>query len=266
MAKLIALTTLVHHSLGMQGKCRHRARTGLDVRAFLFGVILLGGLLATPQLEAQTSKTVTKMQTSRAYAPVFPYDALIEGRSGWAEISFTVDVSGRVILPSTEGASERDFAQAWQAELEAVEFIPPRRNGKAQMTMARERFDFPATPALDPIALEILTELKKGTPALTPVDALDAKPEALRQPAPAYPTILRGDAISGEALIEFVIDRNGRPLFPRIVSSSHEEFGWAAATAVLRWKYKPPTKSGTPVDTRTTARIVFDIANAANMW
>jgi acyl dehydratase len=63
-----------------------------------------------------------------------------------------------------------------------------------------------------------------------------------------------------------VIDRNGRPLFPHIISATHEDFGWAAATGILRWRYQPPVKNGEKVDARVKVTVVFDIKKSADMW
>jgi TonB family protein len=237
---------------------------------FLKHVVFIAGLsvlMCGLTSWAQSSKApYEKAQASRAFKPVYPYEALIAGREGWADIGFTVDSAGRVILASPMAASETAFAHAFMADLEAIEFSPPRKNGQPLMSLGRERYNFPAKPVLDPVASEILTELRKPEPAITPVAELDSKPEAIRKPVTVYPWVLRGDEISGEAEIEFIIDRNGRTLFPRIVSATHEDFGWAAATAVLNWRYKSPMKGGAKVDTRITEKIVYDLKKAADMW
>jgi outer membrane biosynthesis protein TonB len=46
-------------------------------------------------------------------------------------------------------------------------------------------------------------------------------------------------------------------LFPRIVSASHEDFGWAASVAVAQWRYQPPQKDGRSVEVRMTVPILF---------
>jgi len=226
-------------------------------------------LLCCMNVWAQTPPAGTdapKAQTSRAYNPVVPYDALIAGRPGWAEISFTVDNNGRATFLSTIGASEPAFASALQADIEAIEFIPPRVNGRALMSTLKERFDFPGQPTLDVVARGVLAELKKPKPAIYSVEELDKKPEPIRQPPPAYPWVLRSDGASGQAEIEFVIDRNGRPLFPHIVSATNGDFGWAAATGIQRWRYQPPVKKGAKVDALMKVTVTFDIDKAADMW
>jgi len=250
-------TSSIHTPLAWQEK--------RSVSRFLKRVVCMAGL-GVLMCGLTTWAQADKAQPSRAFKPVYPYEALIAGRVGWAEIGFTVDSAGRVILASPVGSSEAAFAHAFMADLDAIEFSPPRRNGNPLMSQGRERYDFPATPKLDAIASEILAELRKPEPKITPVAELDAKPEAIRKPVTTYPWILRSDEISGEAEIEFIIDRNGRPLFPRIVSATHVDFGWAAATAVMNWRYKSPMKNGVKVDTRVTEKIVYDLKKAATMW
>ncbi len=58
------------------------------------------------------------------------------------------------------------------------------------------------------------------------------------------------------------IDRAGRAQLPRVVSTTREDFGWAAATAVARWQFTPPTKDGKPVDVK--ARVPVSYTPPAN--
>jgi len=264
MAKLIADKKHSLTEVLARRAVSHSRGKILSLTVRLAYVILMAVSVCTvaPRANAQE----TNAQASRAFNPIFPYDALIAGRGGWAEISYTVDYSGRAILPTVVGSSEKAFALAFQADIDAIEFIPPRRNGQPVMSMSKQRYDFPAKPALDLIAREILAELRKPEPNLCPVEELDAKPEALRKPLTVYPWVLRGDGESGKAEIEFVIDRNGRVLFPHIVSATHEDFGWSAATAVIGWRYKSPTKGGVKVDTRIKETIVYDISKSKGMW
>jgi len=218
-----------------------------------------------PQAMAQ-SPADAKAQPSRTYSPTYPYDALIAGRAGWAEINLTVDYSGRAIFLSTVGASDPASASALQADIEAIEFLAPRINGRPMMSSLKVRFDFSAQPTLDPAAKEVLTELRKSKPAIYTVEELDKKPAPIRQPLPAYPYILRSDGLSGQAEIEFVLDRTGRPLFARVISATQADFGWAAANCVQRWRYQPPVKNGEKVLARIKETVVFDINKAADMW
>ena len=243
-----------------------RKRCPFPMRWTLLGLLLVCGAGVRAESSESPGAVKPEASPSRAYGPVIPYDALIAGRAGWAEISFTVDKNGRATFLSTVGSSDAAFAGAFQADIEAIEFSAPRINGRPMMSQLKERFDFPAQPTLDAVARAVLAELRKEKPAIYEVAELDKKPEPIRQPQPAYPWVLRSDGASGQAEIEFVIDRNGRPLFPRIVSSTSEDFGWAAATAIRGWRYQPPMKKGEKVDARIKVTVVFDLEKAANMW
>jgi TonB family protein len=63
-------------------------------------------------------------------------------------------------------------------------------------------------------------------------------------------------------VIDFVIDRDGRARLPQIISATSEEFGWAAATAVAQWVFRPPLRGGQPVDIKV--RIPFSFKAPAS--
>ena len=237
---------------------------------FTFSGAILGVLLCAffyaSHAFAQPAGSAGTAQPSRVYSPVYPYEALIAGRSGWAEITFTVDYSGRATFLGTVGASDPDCASALQADIEAIEFLAPRVNGRTMISKLNVRFDFLAQPILEPAIQEVLAELKKPKPAIFSVSELDKKPAPIRQPRPAYPWTLRSDATSGQAEIEFVIDRTGRPVLPRIISATQTDFGWAAVTCVKNWRYQPAMKNGEKVLARLTETVVFDINNSSDMW
>ena len=63
---------------------------------------------------------------------------------------------------------------------------------------------------------------------------------------PAFPSALRAQAGSGKAVIEFLIDEQGRVRLSRIVSASDPAFGDAAAQALTAWQFAAPTVGGQP--------------------
>jgi len=199
----------------------------------------------------------------RKVTPVYPYEALIAGRAGWAEASFIVDYTGRALFANPAGASDTAFAKAVVAMVEASEFIPDKKDRRPVMTPANQRVTFEGEASLDPEARRVLSELRKQKPAILTMADLDERPKAVRQDSPAYPRALKDDGLTGQAEIEFIVDREGRVLFPRIVSASHEDFGWAAATAVAQWRFQPPTKDGQKVDVRMMVPVLFDARKLA---
>ena len=79
------------------------------------------------------------------------------------------------------------------------------------------------------------------------------------QVPPAYPEALRAEKPEGQAMIEFLVDREGRGRLARVVSATREEFGWAAATAVNQWVFDPPRRGGLPVDIRVSIPFQFSL-------
>jgi TonB family protein len=229
-------------------------------------VLVALALAATAPVIGQVPSPIvrTTPQSVRTLAPVFPYDLLLQGREGAAEVQFMVEYSGKAILPAIVGATDPAFAQALLAEIEANEFLPLRVNGQPRLTPAQIKFSF--TTKLDAVAKQVLGELRKPLPALPYADQLDKRPVAVRQDQPTFPYSLQSDGVSGHAEVEIVIDRNGRVLFPRVIRATNADIGYAAAALVSRWKYQPPMKDGQAVDARHTVTVNYDQAKMATSW
>lgn len=235
-------------------------------RPLLFPIALALAGSFSASLLAQAPAEISTPRSVRAIAPVYPYDLLIQGKEGSAEVLFTIDYAGKAILASVSNTSDPAFAKALLADIEANEFLPPRVNGKPKLSQAKLPHSFRPGAGLDANAREILAELRKPMPSLARADQLDKKPTPVRQDQPVYPYSLQSDGVSGRADIEIVIDRTGRVLFPRILSATNDDIGYAAATAVTRWRYQPPMKGGVAVDARTTVTITYDQAKMAAAW
>ena len=197
-------------------------------------------------------------------APVYPFDLLIAGKSGWADASCVVDYMGRPLFAAPQGSSDPAFAKAIVAMVEASDYEPAKRGKHTVMAPMIEHFQFTGETSLDPEARRVLQVLRSGTSGFTAAAELDERPRAIRQQSPAYPRALKDDGLTGQAEIEFVVDRDGRVLFPHIVSATHEDFGWAAATAVAQWRYQPPTSNGKRVDTIMRVPVLFDAHTLAS--
>ena len=74
---------------------------------------------------------------------------------------------------------------------------------------------------MTPVDINKIYEMREVTTAPQPV---------FRVP-PKYPRELRAAGITGEAVVEAVIDQNGQVMSVKVVSSSEPRFGEAAAAA-----------------------------------
>lgn len=211
-----------------------------------------------------TTKDEITAVAKRKVVPVYPYELLVSGHSGWAEASFVIDYSGRPLFANPKHASDPAFGKAVVAMIEASQYVPGRRDKHAVMSPSSERYQFAGEESFDADARRVLASLRRGNSGFAAATELDERPRAVRQDSPAYPRALKDDGLTGQAEIEFVIDRDGRVLFPRIVSASHEDFGWAAATAVAQWKFQPPQKDGKQVDAIMRVPVLFDAHKLAS--
>jgi len=188
---------------------------------------------------------------------VYPYEMVLAGQSGAADVTFVVDYTGRPLFTVAEGSGDQSFARAVVAMIEASEYSPGKKGAHRVMSPVSEHYQFDAEKTLDAEAKRVLTELRKPQPAILAVAELDERPKLVTQVVPVYPRAEKEDGLTGQAEIEFIVSRDGAVLFPRIVSASREDFGWAAAVAVAQWRYQAPQKNGQSVEARITVPVLF---------
>jgi TonB family protein len=193
---------------------------------------------------------------------VYPYDLAVAGVEGDAEVQFNIDAEGFTREVAVVSASRPAFGLAAKGMIEALRFAPLVHDGKpVARTGLKQAVRF-TTASLAADTRALLDELKKPQPAITKARELDTVPPKVNQAvSPVYPqSLLAGageGAKGGEAVIECIIDPNGRVQLPHIISASTEDCGWAAATALLRWQFAPPTKGGKAVATRIRIPLEF---------
>ncbi|MEO6001508.1 MAG: TonB family protein [Opitutus sp.] len=101
-----------------------------------------------------------------------------------------------------------------------------------------------------------------GGPTGVPIffsDALDNPPRTRSQVAPAYPAAERSAGITGDVVVEFVVDEAGRVQQARIVQSSHPAFESTTLRAVQKWRFEPGKKNGQAVRFRMLAPVHFSL-------
>ncbi len=190
--------------------------------------------------------------------PVRPFDELMLGEAGSATAEFTVSTRGQVQDMAIIEATAPAYGQALLASLRHAQFMPAISGGTSTVARLRLRVEFPAVPAGagSPADgwLRVLHALRANE--IGGAQGLDEKLTPIFRVRALYPLeLLDTDPLPGEAQVEVVIDRRGRVQLPRVVTASHDAFGWAAATAVSGWVFKVPRRNGEPVDVRV--RIPF---------
>lgn len=89
--------------------------------------------------------------------------------------------------------------------------------------------------------------------------ALDNTPRTRLQNPPSYPFSLKSSGISGEVVVEFVVDEHGRVLSPRVLRSTHPDFESPTLAAVSKWRFEPGTRNMAPVRFKMVVPVKFNL-------
>ncbi|HVU23356.1 MAG TPA: energy transducer TonB [Opitutus sp.] len=88
---------------------------------------------------------------------------------------------------------------------------------------------------------------------------LDNAPQTRSQVSPFYPAELKNLGVTGEVMVEFIVDETGRVLEPRVVRSTNRGFDGATLRAVARWRFEPGKKDGRTVRFRMAVPVEFSL-------
>jgi len=192
--------------------------------------------------------------------PIFPYELLIHGESGSATVRFTVNESGFPKEVFATSSSDLAFGKALVAAIEMCRFSPPILNGHSVKVELQRKEAFGSATAKTPSEKDTISRLLAAVHSgqVKGAQGLDEELTPLYRVSPGFPE-MSGAATpsSGEAVIEFIIDRDGRARLPRVISATREEFGWSAATAVGQWVFRAPTRGKLPVDVKVRINFQF---------
>ena len=121
------------------------------------------------------------------------------------------------------------------------------------------------TPSTGVVNIPVLkpgANFGRGIKDLFDINNLDHKPVARVQPQPTYPYEMSRAGISGEVVVEFIINTNGDVIQTQVTRSSHREFELPAVVAVQKWKFKPGRKGGRPVNVRAQQLLEFNLEDS----
>lgn len=207
-----------------------------------------------PELRYDTPPKIETM-----VLPKYPYALLRERKRGSAQVKLLVGVDGRVLAARVVKASQPEFGYALQAAAELFAFRPAVKDG--QPTVALYGFEHEFTPsdrslvsASDEAALQLE---QKHPERLLAANKLDHALKPGTTKSPQFPSGVPTEVHEGQALVELLIDEEGRVCVPRVTSASRPEFGYAAVQAVAEWRFPPPTSGGKPGAVRVSVPFAF---------
>ncbi|MGD1030810.1 MAG: energy transducer TonB [Opitutaceae bacterium] len=134
-----------------------------------------------------------------------------------------------------------------------VQPIPPPVPGVTAIN--RMTITIPATPPSTGRRLDGIVEIYE----LAKVDEI---PEVVVQVPPDYPYQLKSAGITGNVLVDCIVDINGDVRGAFAGNASQHDFAVSAVRAVSQWKFRPGQRKGKAVNTHVRVPVVFSITRS----
>lgn len=162
---------------------------------------------------------------------------------------------------------EPEIVEVTDAPVEKIEFAPPMQTDLPQLvtdTSFVQKIQPPPPENLKPAAGLAAIPTNRDMSQFRGVQvfdlaSLDQRPVPRVQGQPQYPFEMRRAGVTGDVLVEFIVDTNGDVQNAYAVRSSQREFEQPAVQAVSKWKFRPGRRGGRAVNTRMQVPIVFSL-------
>ena len=133
---------------------------------------------------------------------------------------------------------------------EAPDFLPPREEPSPPPR---------AEPEVQPEPPPAVSPGRRGVyPGVPPGGT---EPIVVDRAIPRYPPAARGNGIEGTVVVRAVVRRNGRVGDVEILRDLPYGLGEAAASAVRRWRFRPATYEGRPIDVYYNVTVNFRLSD-----
>jgi protein TonB len=158
-----------------------------------------------------------------------------------------------------------DVVEGASPTTQPLDLAPPMQTDLPQVVMP---YSFvqqiePPPPDLSALSQNIvkIPENRTYLGSITVIDIskLDQVPIAKYRARPIYPGDMQHAGISGNVLVDFIVDTDGNVRNAHAVRSSRHEFEDNAVTAVGKWKFVPGRKDNHVVYTHMQVPILFNI-------
>ena len=154
-----------------------------------------------------------------------------------------------------------------EAPPEEIEYVPPQQADvpTASIDSAFTQQIQPPPPSMQrpsgQMAIPAVSTAKaaSGMKDLFDLANLDQVQQPRYQAQPQYPLEMRRAGITGEVVVGFIVDSQGKAIEVYAVRSTQREFEAAAIQAVGKWTFRPGRKGGRAVNTRMQVPIVFSL-------
>lgn len=180
-------------------------------------------------------------QLLSAVAAVYPSDFLKATKEQLPQVNsleVDIEVDAEGVVRNAKAVRPSDLAATAEAAARAWKFAPARKEGVAVEAKLRVPVCF-------------------SWPDQFEIKELSKQPVVISQTRPEYPLDQRRRNFGGEAVVLFVVDKEGLVRNPVIVRSNNPAFNQPSLDAVSKWRFKPGIVNGEPVNTRMMVPMVF---------
>lgn len=94
---------------------------------------------------------------------------------------------------------------------------------------------------------------------ITGLVGLDRTPATRLQVSPIYPYEAKKNGLTGQVVVDFVVDERGDVVQAKVVSSSDRVFEEPTIRAIMKWKFEPGKRSGRVVPFRMAIPLHFSL-------
>lgn len=92
-------------------------------------------------------------------------------------------------------------------------------------------------------------------------------PKPIRREAPSYPYEMKRGGLSGDVMVEFIIDKEGNVKNPYIVGSNNPWFERPALDSIIKWKFTPGQLDGRLVEVLANQHFDFSMnSGPRGLW
>ena len=233
---------------------------------WIFSVWVAGCVVPLATICGGTTNNRTPLQIEQTVESNYPPSVLAEGvSSGEVWLMITVDEAGSLTDAMVTRYTHTGFTSEALRAVRSLKFKPAQADGVPVPVRTELHLFFESSGSvvtLDPQSA--ITQLTGFAYANSQVKHLCAPGELDRMPAatetvsPIHPGHFAHDkALGGKAMLDFIIDENGKPRMPVVVSSTDDQFAIAAADALNQWRFTPPVRQGKPVAVQVRQEFVF---------
>lgn len=156
----------------------------------------------------------------------------------------------RVFTEQVHGRPLSAIQSFWQQRIFSGQGVPPSQVGSDSEVVAFVRAHEGGVGYVTP-----------GTP-LDGVKAVSVQvpPQRVQQVPPRYPPLAQRARVEGDVLLEVAIGKTGDVIDVKVLRGLSHGLGDAAAEAVWKWKYRPATIDGQPVESTINVTVSFKLS------